>query len=260
MNEPSSPPPDPGQEALVVDPADGHNDPGVQPEASPTPFDPIAEAVRPWRAAEALKALRRQVDAAYPTRKKGSDGIVGDAAHQSRASDHNPWISDGHHGVVSAMDITHDPASGCDAGKIVAALRASKDPRIKYLIWNRRIANESAIGSAPAWTWRSYSGRNPHDHHFHLSLKSDKTHYDSTAPWILTDVAEAADARDRDGEALMALATLGASVDLDAPAWPQLIQAQQAVTQLIDNYCRAESELPATVRPGERTDLSGRTS
>lgn len=241
MNQQSSPPAELDEETPVYDAADGHTDPGVQNESAAITFDPIAEAVRPWRAAEALKTLRRQVDAAFPNRNKAWDGTVGDAAHQSRASDHNPWISDGEYGVVSAMDVTNDPASGCDAEKIVAALRASKDPRIKYLIWNRRICNSQAIGDAPAWAWRSYSGPSPHDHHVHLSLKPEKALYDSTANWTLTDVGEATGGSDPNREALLALATIGASVEFDAPAWPQLIWAQHAITQLIDNYHRQSS-------------------
>lgn len=79
-------------ERPVIDPEDGHGDPGM-PEAVAAPG--IEEAPKPWRAAEALRQLRRQVDAAFPGRVKANDGTVGDAAHQSRASDHNPWIDDG---------------------------------------------------------------------------------------------------------------------------------------------------------------------
>lgn len=53
------------------------------------------EGGRPWRAAACLLKLRNQVNAMAPSRLKKSDGIVGDADHQTRDSDHNPWVEDG---------------------------------------------------------------------------------------------------------------------------------------------------------------------
>lgn len=141
------------------------------------------EAVRPWRVATSLDALLKQVNAKAPRRSKKSDGSIGDAAHASRNSDHNPWIVERGVGVVTARDITHDPANGCDAGALAEAIRASQDPRVKYIIWNRRIANSSAIGDQQAWAWRPYGGSNPHNHHVHISVKSDKANYDSTDSW-----------------------------------------------------------------------------
>jgi len=143
------------------------------------------EAVRPWRVAKSLDVLLKQVNTKAPNRNKASDGSIGDAAHASRNSDHNPWIVEGGVGVVTARDITHDPDRGCDAAALAEAIRASLDPRIKYIIWKRRIANSSAIGSQPAWAWRPYTGSNPHDHHVHISVKSDKASYDSTVGWSI---------------------------------------------------------------------------
>lgn len=142
-----------------------------------------ASAADTWRVAKSLLTLRTQVNTRHPNRSKASDGTIGDAAHRTRASDHNPWVTDGNMGVVTAMDITNDPAHGCDANAIAEAIRASRDPRVKYVIWNRRIANSSAIGGAAPWDWRPYGGRNPHDHHVHISVKSDKPSYDSMDEW-----------------------------------------------------------------------------
>ncbi len=219
----------------VSDALDGHGDPADLAREAARVDTVFAEAALPWRAAEALKALREQVNAAFPGRNKSHDGIVGDSAHQSRQSDHNPWIVDQGRGVVSAIDITHDPASGCDAEKIVAALHASRDARIKYLIWNRRIANASAIGSVPPWTWRSYTGANPHTHHFHLSVKADKALYDDASPWTIEPFAEAAPGVDLEREILVALSALGQSVEPEEPALPQLVAMQDALTQLFAN-------------------------
>jgi len=141
------------------------------------------EAVRAWRVAESLRHLKRQVDAMAPHRSRASDGAIGDAAHATRNSDHNPWVLDGTMGVVTAMDITNDPANGCDAKALAEAIRASRDARVKYIIWDRRIMSSGVVSGVPAWQWRPYSGRNPHNKHVHISVKPDKASYDSTANW-----------------------------------------------------------------------------
>jgi hypothetical protein len=137
-----------------------------------------------WRVAKSLEKLRSQVNARYPKRDKVSDGTIGDARHQaSSSSDHNPHVKDGTMGVVTACDITHDPADGCDAGLLASVLLASRDPRIKYVIWNRKITSGSA-GPSP-WVSRKYTGSNPHDHHFHLSVKAAKSFYDDARDWAM---------------------------------------------------------------------------
>lgn len=152
-------------------------------------FSPEAESLEaapaPWRVAKALLALREQVNAMAPNRRKKSDGTIGDAAHASRASDHNPWVRDGGVGVVTAMDITHDAPGGCDAGVLADALLASRDPRIKYVIFNRRIASHLQKGAAAPFAWRPYGGSNPHTHHVHISVREEKTAYDATDPWTI---------------------------------------------------------------------------
>jgi peptidoglycan hydrolase-like protein with peptidoglycan-binding domain len=78
------------------------------------------------------------------------------------------------------MDITHDP-TGCDGYILAQALLDSRDPRIKYIISNRRIASGQQ-GPKP-WEWRPYSGTNPHTHHMHISVRENKSLYDSTRWW-----------------------------------------------------------------------------
>jgi hypothetical protein len=85
-------------------------------------------------------------------------------------------------GVVTAMDITHDPAHGVDCSALAQSLRdmgRNGDPRVKYVIWNRRIASAKA-----RWTWRAYTGSNPHNKHLHLSVTSDPRYYDIHARWL----------------------------------------------------------------------------
>ncbi|HCM4295484.1 TPA: hypothetical protein N3J54_001956, partial [Klebsiella quasipneumoniae subsp. quasipneumoniae] len=90
-----------------------------------------------WRVAKSLLILRDQINQYAPHRNKASDGTIGDEHHAHTNSDHNPQVLDGNIGVVTAIDITHDPAQGCDAQAIVNALVDSKDKRIKYIIWNK---------------------------------------------------------------------------------------------------------------------------
>lgn len=115
-----------------------------------------------WRLAKALETLRAQVNAKWPNRNKSWDGTIGDTAHASRTSDHNPDS----HGVVRAFDITHDPTHGFDSYAFAEKLRQSRDVRIKYVISNRRIFSSLV----QPWLWRPYSGSNPHDHHVHVSV------------------------------------------------------------------------------------------
>lgn len=140
----------------------------------------VTESKGTWRLAKSLFVLRAQVNIWAPGRSKKSDGTIGDAAHQSRDSDHNPWVKDGAMGVVTALDITHDPGGGCDANLLAEAIRASLDVRVKYIIWNKQIANSSS------WKWEAYKGTNPHDKHVHISVKSDKANYDATADWSVS--------------------------------------------------------------------------
>lgn len=64
--------------------------------------------------APALVQLRAQINAAFPTRSKLSDGWLGDARHQAEGdasvSQHNPNVAD----VVCAIDVTEDLSVGLD--------------------------------------------------------------------------------------------------------------------------------------------------
>ena len=163
---------------------DLHGDPEMV-ESGP---EGVEELPNNWRAAKSLLKLRDQVKAMAPRRSKTSDGMVGDHAHwlKGKATDHNPWIEEGGDvGVVTAFDITHDPRNGCDAKAIAETLVAKREPRVKYVIWNRRICASYPVGGKNAWEWRPYGGSNPHDKHVHISVKSDKASYDSEADWPL---------------------------------------------------------------------------
>ena len=161
-----------------------------------------------WRVANSLGRLLAQLNAAYPRRSKISDGAIGDAAHASRSSDHNPWVLDGATGIVTARDYTHDLASGMDCEALYQALIKSRDPRIKYVIWNRTIT--SGGKDASPWVRRSYTGSNPHDKHLHLSVRSDKASYDDVRDWALPGTAstpEVPDMLPHESAQLAAIAT-----------------------------------------------------
>lgn len=128
-----------------------------------------------WRLAKSLDKLRIQINAAHPDRSRVSDGSIGDTAHAARTSDHNPNAK----GVVTAIDITHDPAHGVDGLKLAEALR--HDPRTKYIIFAGR------IWKARTGKWERYTGANRHDKHVHISVVADAKGYDSTAAWDLGD-------------------------------------------------------------------------
>lgn len=138
-----------------------------------------------WRVAKSLLKMRDQINAMAPRRNKSSDGTIGDAKHASRSSDHNPWVRDGKTGIVTAIDITHDPGNGCHMHDIAEYMRIQKDPRIKYCICNRRIY--SSVQSP--WQWRKYTGSNPHISHVHFSVHSTKGHYDNETVWRLSGSA-----------------------------------------------------------------------
>lgn len=146
----------------------------------------VAKEGKGWRLARALVQLEAEVNAKYPNRRKGSDGSIGDEAHQARSSDHNAWIHDPSGvRICSAIDLTHDPASGFDSYSFAEWLRTRRDPRVKYVISNRRIFSSEV---AP-WQWRRYTGSNPHDHHVHISVQEDAAHYDDPRSWGIADIS-----------------------------------------------------------------------
>lgn len=116
--------------------------------------------------APACRKAIQDANLRWPSRSRASDGIMGDARHQKSKSDHN---------MGNAFDLTHDPASGCIGGVIAAA--AIRDPRVKYVIWNRQIFNRQRGDTH----FRPYRGQNPHTHHCHVSVLAGSR--GDTRPW-----------------------------------------------------------------------------
>jgi hypothetical protein len=122
-----------------------------------------------------LQNLRRQVNAAFPQRDKTSDGWIGDTAHQSTTSGHNPDDKSGSRPAwngdpdstqeVRAWDCDSDFGPGVDAQDVVDHLRKLRglSSVIRYMIYNRRIYHASnGYVSAP------YNGSSAHTEHIHF--------------------------------------------------------------------------------------------
>jgi hypothetical protein len=123
--------------------------------------------MKPWLSKSAIQ-FREQVDDSFPERLRKSDGWLGDARHSTRTSDHNPDAN----GCVRAIDI--DARLSDDKGlstyladQIRQYGKTSK--RISYVIHQEKIASP-LLG----WRWRKYKGINKHNHHIHISFKSDQ--------------------------------------------------------------------------------------
>lgn len=131
-----------------------------------------------WRLAPSLVALMNETDRLWPNRNRASDGSIGDTSHSARTSDHNPS-----NGFVTAVDITEDPVNGPDLAAFWNHLVATRDGRVKYLIYEGRIVASYPVSGVPAWTPRVYSGANPHDRHLHVSVRATADALNDTSAW-----------------------------------------------------------------------------
>lgn len=120
--------------------------------------------------APSLVKLRDEINAEWPHRDKLSDGWIGDKAHQARVSDHNPDSR----GMVHAIDVDND---GVDVDLIVNT--CISDPRINYVIWNRRIWSR-VRNFVPI----KYTGSSPHTEHIHISILHTSNAESSTKDWF----------------------------------------------------------------------------
>lgn len=143
-----------------------------------------------WRLARTIETLRDRVLELRPDTKGRMYGTIGDPAHASRFSDHNPWIKDAEGvGVVRALDIplSYDDGGLRLANKLRRMAKGNKVLRIKphiafggkgYIIFNRKIASK-----ATNWKWVPYYGTNPHVTHIHVSVGRVPERYDADVPW-----------------------------------------------------------------------------
>lgn len=110
-----------------------------------------------------------------PNRSKASDGTIGDTAHQSSASGHNPDDTPGSRAEredsdsiaeVRAADVTTALNSATTMEMVIQSILATpaERNRLIYIIFNRRIWRKSN-----GWQKETYTGSDPHDTHAHLS-------------------------------------------------------------------------------------------
>jgi hypothetical protein len=126
-----------------------------------------------WVLAPPLKLLVEQLDDYDPGRSHVSDGSIASAAHHvaNPASDHEPRRAADGRWYVTAVDISNAP--WLDRWVLDDL---TLDPRVKYLIRNRRYWQRIRWTGDPVRTWVPYTGSNPHNHHVHISLQLGAVH------------------------------------------------------------------------------------
>lgn len=124
--------------------------------------------------APSLVRLRNEINLAFPHRDKRSDGWLGDAAHASRVSDHNPDSR----GIVHAIDVDVDDGDPNKDLRTRLIAQAIRHPSTHYVISNGKIYSREYGFRA-----RVYTGTNGHYHHVHVSILRTRTAETSTRPW-----------------------------------------------------------------------------
>ena len=126
--------------------------------------------------------LRNQINKRWPKRDKRSDGWIGDKAHVSRQSDHNPDSRGLVHALDNDADLDpKDPGAAQRLANQIVAYAASGIPganRIKYVVFNDQIASGTYANSM--WKWRG-SGYG-HMHHIHVSFSTKGENNAQTYP------------------------------------------------------------------------------
>lgn len=84
---------------------------------------------------------------------------------------------------VDAIDVPHKPSAGADMHVLTEALRLSRDSRIKFVIFNRRIFSSYDHAEGDPFTWRPYRESDPHTGHAHIE-RTDQRRTD-LRPWSI---------------------------------------------------------------------------
>lgn len=143
---------------------------------------------QPWRVVRGLDTLRDQLRGLAPlsippATDVNAWGAIADDVH-SQTSDHYPHFYPvlGATAAVCARDFPHAPALGLDGDAITEHMRQARDPRVGFIIFDRRIT-----GPSHGWVWDPYTGDDPHDTHFHVSSVHTAA-ADGVQPWSLPGV------------------------------------------------------------------------
>jgi len=150
-----------------------------------------------WIVVPCLLEGRDQMNHRFPNRDHGADGTIGDTAHQSHASSHNPDITGDpeyrdHDSLdeVRAIDFDKDlrDVHGVTMEQVVqrwiTKARAGQMPFVRYFIYNKRIWHRR-----DNFTTRAYTGSNQHTDHAHVN--SDFNQAADTAHgtnWFVSDL------------------------------------------------------------------------
>lgn len=153
-----------------------------------------------WVLVPCLVALREEFNAVNPNRDKGADGSIGDNSHTS-SSDHTPDEDSDvlrdhdadNKNEVHALDIDSSgpwPEDGWFNRAILDLVERERveyeSPttvgRLKYVIWNRRIAKRSN-----GWRWEAYTLSDPHTNHAHFSSRYESGPEADDRSWGIED-------------------------------------------------------------------------
>lgn len=154
-----------------------------------------------WVLTRGLATVRAEFNEVFPNRDKASDGSIGDQAHQTGSSGHNPDLTgraehrDGDAlDEVRAIDVDRDlvPGSQVDwmervVQSIVLKGRAGQYVPFRYIIYKRRIWSRT-----DGWRTRTYTGANTHDRHAHFSGDYTQTADDWTGSLGLASLRQEA--------------------------------------------------------------------
>jgi hypothetical protein len=131
-------------------------------------FEGVNHAGQSWRAAGSIVTFGQQIEEIRPGSFR-TDGTVASKNHDkvSPNSDHRPSPRSGL-GTVRALDFAEGARGFVD--EVAESLRLSQDPRILYVIHDRRKFSSTRTRKFDAWEWRPYTGQNGHQTHGHLSV------------------------------------------------------------------------------------------
>jgi putative peptidoglycan binding protein len=128
-----------------------------------------------WHLAPALVLFRAWIHSKFPKHvgaNRKDDGAIGDPAHSSRTSDHNPNVRRS----VNAIDEDED---GLHMPSVLAA--AMVHSSTAYVIWERIIFKARNLFKGEA-----YTGPSPHDRHGHVSIWQTVKAEQNKSPWGLS--------------------------------------------------------------------------